>query len=709
MTWRNLSAACALPLLVGAAAAQSVNYTTPYTITTLAGNINGSGYVDAQGTNAAFNHPSGVAMDSSGNIYVADTDNYVVREVSPSGQVSTYAGSGTLGEQDGTQTGAEFGPVYGIAIDGSGNLYVSDWVDASGSSGALRKILPGGQVETLVASGLDQPRGLAVDSAGNIYVADSGDSTIRKVTPTGSVSLYAGTPGVSGFASGGPGVGQFGVPTSVAVGSNGVLYVADVANCVIYQVSTSGGISVYSGNPNNPGVQDGSVSSADYDHPAGIAIDGSGNLYVIDDQTVVREITAGGNVSTLAGTPGIFGSSDGTGANALFNFQNAIGGIAATANGNLAIADTGNSTIRTGIPLPAAPPTFQTQPQPESVPNGGTAILSVAANGSDLTYQWEFNDGYSTVPIAGATSSSLTLQSVGANQEGTYSVVVTDPNGSTTSQGAKITVLTDARFVNISTLANVGTGSNILDAGFVLSGTGTKTMLVRGAGPALTGFGVSNVLANPVLTLYNAQQTSIASNTGWANNSQLSAAFTATGAFPYPANSADSALLQALSPGSYSAIVSGAGNTTGNAIVEVYDDSLSDTSAQLINISSRALVTPAASLTAGFVISGSTPMTVLVRGVGPALSGFGVSNALSTTALTVTNTQSQTVVGTNSGWGGSASLSDMFQKVGAFSLPSGSMDSAVVVTLPPGSYSAQVTSGDGKSSGVALVEVYEIQ
>lgn len=708
MKWRNLSAAAALPLLAASLAAQNVSYSNPYTISTLAGTPGSAGYIDStQGSNAAFSDPAGVAYDSSGDIYVADTNNYVIREVTPSGAVSTVAGTGTMGEQNGAALAAQFGPVYGIARDSQGNLYVSDWVTSAGTSAVLRKI-SGGMVTTL-ATGLDQPEGLTVDSSGNVYVADVGDFTIRKVTPSGTVSVYAGTLGEAGYAMGAPGTGQFGAPTSVAIDASGNLYVADCGNSVIVKVNSSGTMSVYSGTPNNPVSQDGTLTSATYSHPAGIAIDGSGNLYLIDDESLVREISAGGTVTTLAGVPGVFGELDGAGPNAEFNFAAAIGGIAATAGGDLAIADTSSDTIRTGVLLAAAPPTIQHQPTGESVNNGGTAILSVAASGANLTYQWEFNDGVSTLPIAGATSPNLTLQNIGANQGGTYSVVVTDASGSTTSNAATITVLTDAWFKNVSTLANVGTGANVLDAGFVLGGTGSKPMLVRGAGPTLaTSFGLSNVLANPVLTLYDANNNTIAANTGWNNSATLSAAFTATGAFAYETNSADSALLQTLASGRYSATVSGVNNTTGTAIVEVYDDNLSDTSEQLINISSRALVTPSASLTAGFIIGGSTPMTVLVRGVGPALSGYDVSNALANTTLTVNNATNQAVVASNTSWGGSTSLSDMFTKVGAFSLPAGSADSAVVVTLPPGSYSATVTPADGKSSGVALVEVYEI-
>lgn len=705
MNWRNLCAAAALLLSSGIVRAQS--YSNPYTIATLAGSPGSPGFSNGTGENAAFNQPSAVVFDGSGNIYVADTKNYAIREVTPSGSVTTVAGTGTLGEQNGAGASAEFGPVYGIARDGQGNLYVSDWVDSGGASAVLRMISPQGTVSTL-ATGLNRPKGLTVDGAGNIYVVNSGDYTILKVTQQGTVSLYAGSAGQSGYSTGGPGTGQFGAPTSVAIDGQGNLYVTDAGDCVIFKVDTSGTISLYSGDPQQETGQDGSLGNATYTHPSGITIDGSGNLYIIDDQSVVREISASGTVSTLAGVRGVYGELNGTGSNAEFNFAEAIGGIAATSSGDLAIADTNNSTIRTGTPLPAAQaPTIQNQPTGESVLNGGTAILSVTASGANLTYQWQFNDGVSTTTIPGATSSTLTLSNLGANQEGTYSVIVTDANGSTTSAGATVTVQTNAYLTNISTLANVGTGANILDAGFVLSGSGSKSMLIRGAGPSLSQFGVSNLLANPVLTLYNSQQTAIASNTGWDNSATLSAAFTATGAFAYLPNSADSALLETLSPGLYSANVSGLNNTTGNAIVEVYDADTADTSEQLVNISSRALVTPTASLTAGFVIGGNGPMTVLIRGVGPALSGYGISNPLPNTSLTLYS--GQTAIQTNSGWGSSTSLSDMFTKVGAFSLPNGSADSALVVTLQPGAYSTSVTSADGTSSGVALVEVYEIK
>jgi hypothetical protein len=233
-------------------------------------------------------------------------------------------------------------------------------------------------------------------------------------------------------------------------------------------------------------------------------------------------------------------------------------------------------------------------------------------------------------------------------------------------------------------------------------------MLVRGAGPALANFNVTGVLANPVLTVYDQNPTQIAQNIGWNNDPTLQTAFNNTGAFNFPANSADSALLETLAANPYTATVAGENNTTGNALVELYDDDVHNTDCNLINLSARAVVTPTAPLTAGFVIGGTGPMTVLIRGVGPALTGFNVAGALPNTTLTVYDINNH-VIGTNTGWGGTTALSDMYQKVYAFSFAAGSADSAVVVTLAPGNYTAAVAPSDHTSSGVALVEVYEIQ
>jgi hypothetical protein len=315
----------------------------------------------------------------------------------------------------------------------------------------------------------------------------------------------------------------------------------------------------------------------------------------------------------------------------------------------------------------------------------------------------------STISNAGPTFSasfgpySATVLSLSAATSGptpTPTPTPTPPSGSGS-----------ARLINISTRAEVGTGANILIPGFVISGSGTETLLIRADGPALTGFGVAGALAQPSLSLFNSAGTVVASNTGWGTNTnpaQISSAAASVGAFALASGSADCAVLASLSPGAYTVQVSGVGNSTGVALAEVYEVSSGGT--RLANISTRALVgTGANIIIPGFVISGSGTDQLLARGDGPALTGFGVGGALAQPSLSVFDS-SGNVIASNTGWGTNANpaqLASTAASVGAFALTSGSADSALIVNLSAGAYTMQL-SGVNNSTGVALAEVYEV-
>ena len=693
----------ALMTLVAGQRVTANDYSNAYSITTLAGSVgNSDNLINGVGAAAGFSNPSAVAVDSSGNVYVADTLDYAVRKITPAGNVTTLAGSGSMGEVDGAGASAKFGPLKGIAVDSSGNVYVTDWVsNAGGVGGSLRKITSAGAVSTVLNGTLNSPEGLTFDSAGNLYIADAGNGVIRKLTTGGSASIYAGTLGHSGFNDGAIGTGQLGFPVGLAFDPSGTLYVTDSQGSNIRKVATDGTLSTYNSGvaPASPGQNDGPIVSAAFSHPTGLGADAVGNLFLVDGGTLIREITASGNVTTLAGSLGANGSLNSSGINA--RFSGAIG-LAATSSSVIFIADAGNGVIRQGNPMASQAPTIQYQPITQTVNNGGAVTLMATVNGSNLTYQWYFN----AVAIPGANSNTLIVGSIGSNQAGNYTVTASNSFGSVTSNAAVVTVSTKAQIVNLSTRDTAGSGSGVLAAGFSLSGdpTTTKSILIRGIGPTLSVFGVPNVLANPQLSLYDSSTNLIASNVGWNNDPALSAAFTATGAFALPAGSADSALLRSLAPATYTAQVTGAGNTTGTALVEIYDASISNTAATLVNISSRAYVTPAAPLTVGFVLSGTTNTTLVIRGIGPTLSAFAITNPLPNPTLTIFDVNSN-VIYTNTGWGNNAALATAFTKVGAFALPAGSTDSALLVSLAPGNYSAQITSSDG-NSGVGLVELF---
>jgi hypothetical protein len=358
-----------------------------------------------------------------------------------------------------------------------------------------------------------------------------------------------------------------------------------------------------------------------------------------------------------------------------------------------------------------AAPAFTVQPISVSVSGGTVAFYAVASNAS--SYQWMWNGA---TPVAGATSPLLLISNASVSA-GSYTCVATNASGSATSNAATLSVTPTndtGRLVNISTRAQVGTGGNILIAGFVIGGTGTsgtEPLLIRGSGPALSSLGVSGALPDPELQLFSGTN-SLATNNGWAGSAQIASTAAAVGAFTWSsATSHDSALLVSPAAGAYTAQISGAASDTGVSLVEVYDataaGSYTPTSPRLVNISARVQVgTGGNILIAGFVIGGSTARTVLVRASGPALVPFGVSGTLPDPRLQLYS--GATLLASNSGWGGDAQVSSTASSVGAFGWANAtSADSALLLTLPPGAYTAQVAGASG-DTGVALVELYEV-
>jgi sugar lactone lactonase YvrE len=333
-------------------------------VTTLAGVAGSPGSADGAGSAAQFNGPSGVAVDSAGNVYVADYWNSTIRKVTPGGVVTTLAGlAGSSGSTDGAGSAARFYGPSGVAADGAGNVYVADSYNCT-----IREVTPGGVVTTLAglagkwgsadgpgsAARFNGPSGVAVDSAGNVYVADYGNFTIRKVTPGGVVTTLAGLAGSSGTADGPGSAGRFNWPSGVAVDGAGNAYVADTLNCTIRKVTPGGVVTTLAGVAGWGWSGDGTGSAASFWHPRGVAADSAGNVYVADTgNSTIRKVTPGGVVTTLAGLPLNVGSADGTGRAARFNGPS---GVAVDSAGIAYVADTGNNTIRIGgVACPDAP------------------------------------------------------------------------------------------------------------------------------------------------------------------------------------------------------------------------------------------------------------------------------------------------------------------------------------------------------------------
>jgi hypothetical protein len=326
----------------------------PVTLEVLAGDIGGSGNADGTGAAARFANPSGVAIDSGGNIYVADSTNSTIRKVTAAGVATTLAGTARLtGGVDGTGAAARFNLASGVAVDGAGNIYVADRFNHT-----IRKVTATGVTTTVAgtvgvagstdgtgtAARFNFPFGLAVDSAGNIYVADSNNHTIRKINTAGAVTTLAGAAGMFGSRDGTGTVARFNTPTGVAVDSVGTVYVADAGNHTIREVTTAGVTTTLAGVAGVPGGGDGTGTEARFDSPNGVAVDGAGTVYVADaGNHTIRKVTSAGVTTTVVGTAGMAGSTDATGAGARFDNPAAV---AVDSAGTIYVADFFNHAIR---------------------------------------------------------------------------------------------------------------------------------------------------------------------------------------------------------------------------------------------------------------------------------------------------------------------------------------------------------------------------
>ena len=312
-----------------------------------------AGYYDSTALNAQFDNPFGVAVSSAGVIYVGDTSNNKIRAISTSGVVSTLAGS-TPGFINGQGTSAQFNSPHGITIDSSGNLFVIDY-----TNNVIRKVTSAGAVTTFAGTGtlggingagatanFKYPDGIAIDSSNNLLIGDTLGNTIRKITNAAVVSIYSGSAS-SGFINGKDGpIALFNSPIAVTTASNGITYVIDDFSPCIRKISADGlTVTTFAGDGNsaNTGYIDDQGTAARFNSPKGMVLDSSGNIYVADTyNNRIRKVTSTGVVTTVAGD-GTYGYLDGQGTAAKFAYP---WGIAIDSSNNLYIADKGNSRIR---------------------------------------------------------------------------------------------------------------------------------------------------------------------------------------------------------------------------------------------------------------------------------------------------------------------------------------------------------------------------
>lgn len=621
-------------------------------VSTVAGLAEQFGAIDGVAAAARFIQPIAVAADAAGNLFVADISTATIRRVTSTGVVSTFAGSGTSGNADGTGTAASFTQPAGIALDASGNLYVS-----SASFHTIRRITSAAVVTTFAgvagASGSSDgvgnlarffaPRGTAVDRNGNVYVADAGNQTIRRITSAGAVSTFAGTAGTlvrdgTGTAAG------FRGPSGVATDSDGNVYVADISQ-TIRKVTPAAVVTTLAGLADVAGRVDGVGSDARFNNPLGLTVSSAGVVFVVHTQ-FVRRITPAGDATTFAGAPG-GGSTDGTGTNAQFSVPR---GIAIDSNGNLYVTDTDNHTLRRITPAGVVTTLAGVAGQAGHVNATGNAARfnlprGIAIDRNNVLYVADAGTHtIRRVTTAGEVSTIAGNPGSAGSADGTGSAARFDqPRGVAVDRDGNVFVID----YNNHTIRRVAPGGVVS----TVAGAPTQVGNVDGTG-AEARFNFANDLAvDAAGNLYVAD----------FGNYSIRKGVPASAPPPPPPPGPDSTIS---------------------------------------NISVRATLAAAQTLIMGFTMQGGAK-PVLVRAVGPGLAAFGVPGTMADPRLALFRGQTQ--LEANDNWGGGATLTAAFVPVGAFGLPPASLDAALLRSVE-GSHTAQVT---GTGAGTVLVEAYD--
>jgi YVTN family beta-propeller protein len=655
--------------------------------------------------NAAGSNPSAIAVNPVTNkIYIANSP-----------QEFGWPGSVTVidGATNATSTIALDRSANAIAVNPATNrVYVAaEYYSAMVNFGEMFEIDGTANVATPISSGSGWD-GFAVNSATNrIYAAER--------PPDDSVESVNGVLAIDGATD---------TTTIIPVGVNPVGIAGNEGTNTYYVAD--GGSSFDRDVPRTVTVIDGATNATSTiavgDYIAAIAADPVANKVYV----------ANGYIGGVTVIDGVSNSTrtvlDSNAVNPSSIAVNPVTNKVYVAN-----AGSGNVTVIDGA-IPGAP-TFESEPRSQAINAGGAVVFNaVAAATSPSTCQWYFNgaplsDG---AGISGSAESTLYLGDATPADTGVYQCVATNSAGSASSRAVVLDVVsspTPGRLANLSSRASVGSGANAMINGFVVAGSGSKELILRGIGPALASFGVTGALADPVLSVYDSASSPnlITRDSGWLNPPSAPAGpwaqlpppadasasdFSRVGAFALSAQSIDSAVKITLPAGGYTSQVtaalgdpiSGSSPGTGVALAEVYDADTGAPGAELVNLSSRALVgTGGNILIAGFVIEGSTSRTLLIRASGPALIPFGVPGTLPDPQIQVLD-GTGALLTSDSGWGGDPGIARAALDVGAFSWSNpASADSAVLATLPPGNYTAQV-SGKSGDTGVALIEIYAV-
>lgn len=638
--------------------------------------------------------PGSLATDPNGNVYINDAVLGEFWKLSTDGSAVQVPAFSV--DSGGKRIPAKFYDLHGFAVGADGSVYLA-------TNRTLHKISPDGSTKML-ADGFTSAESVAVGASGNIYIADSGSHVIRRISPTGVMTTFAGKLDESGSADGSDSA-RFNSPTGLVVDTNETLFVCDNGNKTIRKITVAGVVSTFAGQAGISQRVDGIGSAARFISPYRIALDRLGTLYVGEGESVtgpgyyIRRITLQGVVTTIVASGGYGAAVESGGVDTM-----AIDSI-----GNFYITDWWYGGCLFVSPVSAR---FARHLAGQSVAPGETATFAASImEFGPTTYQWK-KDG---VDIPGATSRSLVISNVRLSDLGTYTLVATDAVGSSTTNPAALTFISAAnRLTNLAIRSNTGAGARTLIMGFVVGGAGTSgttPLLIRGSGPALAQYGVPTFLADPMLTVFSGS-TPILSNDNWAGDTQVAAVGAQVGAFALTSSgSRDAALYTAdIGVGAHTVQINGVGGATGVALAEIYDanssTAASSSTPRLLNVSARTYVGMGDDiLIAGFSIGGSAVKTVLIRAIGPTLSTLGVTDVLADPKLELFHRDR--VINSNDNWGGDPVLASVAAEVGAFALTASSRDAVLLVTLEPGSYTVHV-SGVASTTGVAMVEIYEV-
>lgn len=375
---------------------------------------------------------------------------------------------------------------------------------------------------------------------------------------------------------------------------------------------------------------------------------------------------------------------------------------------SLTVSGPGGTAVsnRVYVKVTASKPPVVTQPPISQRARAGRGfVLTVGLeDATDTTYQW-YRDG---VLLLNRTTNSLTRVDVSSVDAGFYEVVVRNGLGEQ-RVGAMIEVVVAPTLVNVATRAPVASDSQTLIVGFVLAGApgaGSRSTIIRGVGPGLAPFGVQGAVSDPRVAVFDSTGRQVAANDNWQDQAGATGVISDKG---FPLAQRDAGVHFFASDGAHTVQVNGVGAAQGVALAEFYEDD-SSRIGRIVNLSSRAVVgTGENVLIPGFVLQGAGRAWFLIRGIGPTLASFGVQGTLANPTLRIVDREGRELA-INDDWGASSNASLLAQaaaRSGAFALPTDSRDAAILIELPAGSYTAQL-SGLGGTTGVGLVEVYEV-